>query len=303
MTGRPRPPRKGGQARVGSLIGRILARPGLSAGVREARVRLAWRNVAGPALARVTRAILFRDGILVVETQDAVAAHMLSHQRSIYLRDLKRALGRDAPRDLHFQMGSFDLESEATPEATPRVTVPEEAVQELTLPASEDLRDTVSRAARALLEAEAQRRQSGHICPCCGAASSAPGTCLPCQWRLETRPVALAAQRYVLDPDELEMSAHDPREWLDDEGLHCARYQAALLLEEHLDDLLEPLTLAARDGLADPRAQDAKRELLEASTRYLAVKLAKPLAGVRREDEAALPERVRYLLNALGGRG
>ncbi|HEX2863948.1 MAG TPA: DUF721 domain-containing protein [Deinococcales bacterium] len=301
MSDRPRPPRKGGQVRVSSIIGRILARPGLSNGVREARVRLAWKKVAGPGLARATRAVLFRDGVLVVETQDTVAAHMLSHQRSTYLKDLKRLLGRDAPRDLHFQMGSFEEEPEAEAPAATTVQVDESAVTTLALGASDDLRDSVARAARALLAAQAQRSQAGFACPVCGTATLDPGPCLPCQWRLETRPVALAAQRLLLDPDGEAMGVNDPREWLDDEGLRCARYEAATMLEEHLNELLEPLTTEAASGLGDLRAAEARRELQEAARRYLAVKLDRRLAAVSRADAQALPERVANLLNALGG--
>ena len=61
-----------------------------------------WPAVAGPRLARHTRAVSFRDGTLAVEVEGSAWMHELGFLKPELVRNLSRHLGADVVRDVRF---------------------------------------------------------------------------------------------------------------------------------------------------------------------------------------------------------
>ena len=59
-----------------------------------------WSAVAGPRLARHTRAVSFRDGTLAVEVEGSAWMHELGFLKPELVRNLNRHLGADVVRDV-----------------------------------------------------------------------------------------------------------------------------------------------------------------------------------------------------------
>ena len=59
-----------------------------------------WPAVAGPRLARHTRAVSFRDGTLAVEVEGSAWMHELGFLKRDLVRNLNRHLGTDVVRDV-----------------------------------------------------------------------------------------------------------------------------------------------------------------------------------------------------------
>ena len=76
-------PRKGGRIPVADLLERVLKKNNLSKGFSNAWVLKAWDDVVGKQLARTTRAVQIRDGVMIVRVQDNTAANFFTMQRQI----------------------------------------------------------------------------------------------------------------------------------------------------------------------------------------------------------------------------
>jgi len=61
-----------------------------------------WPAVAGPRLARHTRAVSFRDGTLAVEVEGSAWMHELGFLKRELVRNLNRHLGADVVQDVRF---------------------------------------------------------------------------------------------------------------------------------------------------------------------------------------------------------
>ena len=61
-----------------------------------------WPAVAGPRLARHTRAVSFRDGTLAVEVEGSAWMHELEFLKRELVRNLNRHLGADVVSDVRF---------------------------------------------------------------------------------------------------------------------------------------------------------------------------------------------------------
>jgi predicted nucleic acid-binding Zn ribbon protein len=61
-----------------------------------------WPAVAGPRLARHTRAVSFRDGTLAVEVEGSAWMHELGFLKRELVRNLNRHLGADVVHDVRF---------------------------------------------------------------------------------------------------------------------------------------------------------------------------------------------------------
>jgi len=61
-----------------------------------------WPAVAGPRLARHTRAVSFRDGTLAVEVEGSAWMHELGFLKRELVRNLNRHLGADVVSDVRF---------------------------------------------------------------------------------------------------------------------------------------------------------------------------------------------------------
>lgn len=303
---KPRRSRQGtGQRAVGEVLAAVIARHKLGGGVRRVRPLVAWSETVGPALARTTRAVTVRDGVLIVETQDAVAANFLSMQRTVFLDRLRERLGAAAPKDILFQMGVFDPPPPQPAPPPPLPPADARRVDEMTRGAPEDLLPVVRRAAEAVARGLGQRAARGWPpCPVCEQPVDRPGPCQPCRTLMTDPRVRDLRLALVRRPELLLDPLCVPPDCPDEHALEAARYTALEYLEAQLDALLlhvvRPAKLRGRRSQEpDPAAQAEYRAYLDLAARaYLALKLRRPLSELGRKDREVLPERVRHVLDA-----
>jgi predicted nucleic acid-binding Zn ribbon protein len=303
VTGRSRRGGKGTR-RVSDVLETVFSKNKLARGARKARPLVAWAEVVGPQLARTTRAVRVQDGVMVIETQDAVAANYLTMQRTRYLELLRAALGSEAPDDLRFQMGAFET---PRPKRTERQPPPlsraeREHAESLVQDASDELRPWVRAAAEALIRARHERERRGFKpCPTCGALTERPGPCLSCRTLMNTPATTHLRSRLIRDPN---LALENPENYgLSPEGLECARYLALQYLDGQFETLLlqvvrPPKTRARRPSQPEPEVTEHRLMLESLAQKYLALKLKKPLEDVERRDHSGLPERVKNVLEA-----
>jgi hypothetical protein len=273
----------------------------LSKGTRRARPLVAWAEVVGEQMARTTRAVIVRDGVMIVETQDAIAANFLTMQRTLYLDKLREVLGNDAPNDLKFQMGAFDSPKSPRRERAPLplTRAERERVDELVKDASDDVRPAVRAAAEALSRARAERERRGFIpCPICGTLTDRPEPCGHCRRLMTSAGVQQLRSSLLRDPDVL-LNEIDPSEL---DALEVARYLALKHLEDQFESLLlrvvKPPKSRARRVNTDESVPEVRLVFESFAVKYLALRLRKPVSEVERRDRASLPERVRHVLEA-----
>lgn len=303
MTGRSRRGGKGTR-RVADVLETVFSKNKLARGARKARPLVAWAEVVGPQLARTTRAVRVQDGVMVVETQDAVAANYLTMQRTRYLELLRAALGAEAPDDLRFQMGAFESPRPPRIERQPPPLSRSEREQAefLAQDASEELRPWVRAAAEALIRARHERERRGFKpCEICGVLTDRPGPCGSCRTLMGTPATTHLRSRLFRDPD---LALRNPEDFgLSPEGLECARYLALRYLEGQFETLLlqvvrPPKSRARRPNQPEPETTEHKLMLQTLAQKYLALKLKKALEDVERRDRSHLPERVKNVLEA-----
>jgi predicted nucleic acid-binding Zn ribbon protein len=305
---------------VGNVLEAVFAKHKLTGGVRKARILEAWADVAGAALARSTRALIVRDGVMIIETQDAIAANFLTMQRGLYLELLQNKLGDKAPKDLRFQMGVFESRKPKAAKTTSRLSrsaiPPEERAKiehmledatEFITPESRELITPVARKAfEGMVQARMERQAKGwKPCPICATLSEFPGPCPYCKNMMNNAFVRRASSDLIRNPDR----ALEPCEKLftgaTDDSLACAKFMALEYLNAQFEALVmllvKPVTRGRKKNQPeplDPNVPDARLQLELLSRNYLALKLAKPVLEVTNRDRNALPERVKHMLEA-----
>jgi predicted nucleic acid-binding Zn ribbon protein len=291
-----RKPRKGGRRSVADVLERVLKKNSLERGFGKAKVLAAWDDVVGKQLARTTRAVAIRDGVMIVRVQDNTAANFFTMQRHIYLERLKAALGDESPRDLRFEQGALEIAAREVKAKPVTLTRSEHAhIEELLTDAAPDIVDTARRAAEALARAKLSRAKQGFKpCPICGMLNPEEKPCQHCRVTLEQPLTKTWQSRLIRNPD----LAFEAFEDVPDDVLLCARYRAL----EYLTGQLEALTLRILQATKARRrkAEDDPEELrpyLELTAKaWLALHLRVPMLEVTRRDWATLPATTRSLL-------
>lgn len=278
--------RMGGPRNVSELLGATLGTARLSRGVQRARAILAWPQAVGPEIARLTRPRSQQGGTLFVEVRDSTTAHHLTLQRHHFLKRLNELLGEERVTEIRFSVGSVRAPA-PVPQAPPLPAPDRERARELVRDVGGDLKDVALQAAEAITRARKWREAQGwRPCPVCGEASREQ-PCRACQLTLEDPNVKRAARTLTRAPERLA----DLPALLGDSGTNAARCIALRQLTEQLDLLaLECVRSGGEDGYRAFLAQQAEV--------YLALTHRKPRAALKREDRAALPERVRQVLEA-----
>jgi predicted nucleic acid-binding Zn ribbon protein len=87
---------------LGGVLGRVLEQLGLDRTVRGWQAVREWPDLVGPKLARRTRAVGFRDGVLQVEVEGSAWMHELGFLKRDLLRRIHEHLGSDEVRDVRF---------------------------------------------------------------------------------------------------------------------------------------------------------------------------------------------------------
>ena len=87
---------------VAALLPELLGTLGLAETAAGWRAVADWPAVAGPRIARRTRAVAFRDGALTVEVEGSAWMHELGFLKRDLVRNLNRHLGADVILDVRF---------------------------------------------------------------------------------------------------------------------------------------------------------------------------------------------------------
>lgn len=87
---------------LAQILPGLLQRLGLADTAAGWRAVSEWPVVAGARIARVTRAVGFRDGTLHVEVEGSAWMHELGFLGREIVRNLNRHLGADVVRDVRF---------------------------------------------------------------------------------------------------------------------------------------------------------------------------------------------------------
>jgi hypothetical protein len=274
---------------VGELIGEVFRRGGMVRSVRKAEAVIAWPRVAGPELARFSRARALRGGVLFVDVSDSETAMHLSMQRARFLAAYERRLGRREVKDIRFVAGRPAPEpapAEAPPPAEPD---PDEwravarRLGELDLPQA--LAEPTLAAARAMLAHRRRARAAGWTpCPHCGALSPDPGPCDACRRHRAAPAVRAHAEALTVDPAAQAAA-------LGEEERAVARALAVEALDARLAELLPQV-------LASPALRP---QLARAARHRLALAEGRPVGDVEEAETARLDPRIARALGRWGG--
>jgi len=85
---------------LAAILPALFEQLGLARAAEDWRAVSDWPAVAGPRLARHTRAVSFRDGTLAVEVEGSAWMHELGFLKHELVRNLNRHLGADVVRDV-----------------------------------------------------------------------------------------------------------------------------------------------------------------------------------------------------------
>ena len=230
-----------GENRAGELLGQLLRRYKLEAGLRRGRVLALWPEVAGEMLARLTEPLKLERGELLVRAESAALAHQLTYQREEFVRRYAARLGEGTVTNVRFVTGRPKVveTASAPPPAPEPVALPPELARKLeawTRAVPEELQGAVERAGRAVLAAQLARE--GDACAICARAGE-PTPCRYCAALLEDPLVRRAARRIEREPEA---------ELLEGDLLAAARWLAAERLREQIEELAPQLPREQRLG-------------------------------------------------------
>ena len=97
--------RKGTPTMVGGLIGKVLGELGLDSVAQAHQIGARWEEVVGKQVAIHCRPLGIRAGVLELEVDSPVWSQQLQLRKPELIAALERTFGKDAPRELRFQVG------------------------------------------------------------------------------------------------------------------------------------------------------------------------------------------------------
>jgi predicted nucleic acid-binding Zn ribbon protein len=87
---------------LSSVIPRVFKQLGLEDGLLGWRAVHEWEQAVGPRLARHTRAVAFREGVLQVEVEGSAWMHELGFLKTDLMRKVNRHLGSRRVKNVRF---------------------------------------------------------------------------------------------------------------------------------------------------------------------------------------------------------
>jgi predicted nucleic acid-binding Zn ribbon protein len=87
---------------LGSVLGRVLGKLGLSREMSGWQAVTVWPSLVGPRIARHTRAVGFRDGTLQIEVEGSAWMQELGYLKRDLVRRINQHLGSEHVRDVRF---------------------------------------------------------------------------------------------------------------------------------------------------------------------------------------------------------
>jgi len=89
---------------VSGALSRLFGRLGLEHALLGWRAVSEWSALVGPRVARHSRAVAFRDGLLHVEVEGSAWMHELGFLKRELVRTLNEHLGAECVKDVRFQV-------------------------------------------------------------------------------------------------------------------------------------------------------------------------------------------------------
>jgi len=87
---------------LSSVIPRVFKQLGLEDGLLGWRAVHEWEQAVGPRIARHTRAVAFREGVLQVEVEGSAWMHELGFLKTDLMRKVNRHLGSRRVKNVRF---------------------------------------------------------------------------------------------------------------------------------------------------------------------------------------------------------
>ena len=98
-----RPARKNTTQSLKDVLGEILNEPKLRKGVSEFKAVHYWEKVMGKPVARVTKNVYFRNGMLFVSLNSSVVRGELVMLKDKIIKNMNEAIGSETIRDIIFK--------------------------------------------------------------------------------------------------------------------------------------------------------------------------------------------------------
>ncbi len=294
---KPRERRRGGQRELSGALNEVLERRFHPKRMRDARILLSWTEAVGKQLARTTKALSLRDGVMTVQVQDHTAVHFFTTQRQIYLERLRAVLGEAAPKELKFQYASVKEPVEAKAKPSLKLSPADRrSVGELSEGASPGNLEAVKRAAEALLLTRRHQGRDGYTpCVVCGTLTGdAAKPCVHCRITMTLPECKWWQSQLSRNPDAwLAWSEHEIGD-----VQRCARHAALTESLEQLRTLaLNVLHLSRfKRRKAVEELAVLKTQLHFVASAHLGLRLEKPMALVGKRDWTHLPENIHNVL-------
>ena len=83
-----------------NILKDIMGRSNMSKGIYRSRIPAAWETVMGPPVARVTRHVYFRDGVVYVSLYSSVIRNELMMQKDKIIQNLNNHIGAEIVKEL-----------------------------------------------------------------------------------------------------------------------------------------------------------------------------------------------------------
>lgn len=99
---------KGAPQPIAEVLAQLLARRGYARQTAAAGCEAAWREAAGPSLAKLTRAGNIRRGVLEVFVANSTLLQEVGFQKIQLLERLRQTLADESVRDLRFRVGPIE---------------------------------------------------------------------------------------------------------------------------------------------------------------------------------------------------
>ena len=97
-----------GPKAIGDVLSELMARRGYARVQSAATYEAAWREAAGPLVAKYTRVGLLRRGTLEVVVANSTLVQELGFQKTALLETLAELLPHEGIKGLRFRVGSID---------------------------------------------------------------------------------------------------------------------------------------------------------------------------------------------------
>jgi len=98
-----RPQRKNTTQSLKDILGEILDQPKLKKGANEFRAVHYWEKVMGKTVAKTTKSVFFRNGILFVSFNSSVVRGELVMLKDKIIKNMNEAIGSQTIKDIVFK--------------------------------------------------------------------------------------------------------------------------------------------------------------------------------------------------------